>query len=107
MCIIEIVSQGFLFIFSETVIHLRAGLIKRARELIEGAGLVCATAYCALEAKPPATWNKGQAALYILRTAFGVDWIERIRIVYAGDDFTDEAAIKALKGFTKKKLKSD
>jgi trehalose-6-phosphatase len=27
-----------------------------------------------------------------------VDWEERIRIVYAGDDFTDEAAIKALKG---------
>lgn len=91
--------QRFSLLFSETVIHLRAGLIKRARELIEGAGLVCATAYCALEAKPPATWNKGQAALYILRTAFGVDWVERIRIVYAGDDFTDEAAIKALKGF--------
>ncbi|KAK4025983.1 Uncharacterized protein APZ42_022324 [Daphnia magna] len=84
--------------YSETVMHLRTGLIKRARELIEGAGLVCTTAYCALEAKPPSQWNKGQAALYILRTAFGVDWEERIRIVYAGDDFTDEAAIKALKG---------
>jgi trehalose 6-phosphate synthase/phosphatase len=66
--------------------------------LIEGAGLVCARAYNALEAKPPAQWNKGRAALYILRTAFGVDWAERIRIVYAGDDFTDEDAIKALKG---------
>ena len=77
---------------------LRPSLIKRASELIQEAGLICARAYCALEAKPPAQWNKGRAALYILRTAFGVDWAERIRIVYAGDDFTDEDAIKALKG---------
>ena len=44
------------------------------------------------------TWDKGRASLYILRTAFGVDWAERIRIVYAGDDITDEDAILALKG---------
>jgi len=84
--------------FSETAMKLRPPLIKRARELIDEAGLICARAYYALEAKPPAQWNKGRAALYILRTAFGVDWAERIRIVYAGDDFTDEDAIKALKG---------
>ncbi len=88
------------YYYSETENSLRAGLIKRARELIEGAGLICANrGFCTLEAKPPAQWNKGRAALYILRTAFGVDWAERIRIVYAGDDFTDEDAIKALKGY--------
>ena len=27
-----------------------------------------------------------------------MDWVERIRIIYVGDDFTDEDAIKALKG---------
>ena len=43
-------------------------------------------------------WDKGRASLSILRTAFGVDWAERIRIVYAGDDPTDEDAILALKG---------
>lgn len=84
--------------YSETAMKLRPALIKRASELIEEAGLICARAYCAIEAKPPAQWNKGRAAIYILRTTFGVDWAERIRIVYAGDDFTDEAAIKALKG---------
>jgi len=43
-------------------------------------------------------WNKGRASIYILRTAFGVDWHERVRIIYAGDDATDEDAIEALKG---------
>ena len=43
-------------------------------------------------------WDKGRASLSILRTAFGVDWAERIRIIYAGDDATDEDAILALKG---------
>lgn len=35
----------------------------------------------------------GRAAIYILRTAFGVDWSERIKIIYAGDDLTDEEAM--------------
>jgi len=34
--------------------------------------------------------------LYILRTAFGLDWSERIRIIYAGDDVTDEDAMQVL-----------
>lgn len=28
-----------------------------------------------------------------MRTAFGVDWSERIKIIYAGDDATDEDAM--------------
>ena len=39
------------------------------------------------------TGNKGRASIYILRTAFGVDWSERIKIIYAGDDATDEDAL--------------
>lgn len=35
----------------------------------------------------------GRASIYILRTAFGLDWSERIRIIYAGDDNTDEDAM--------------
>ncbi len=49
---------------------MRDELIHRARELIEGAGLVSVRvrALEALEARPPAQWNKGRAAMYILRT---------------------------------------
>ena len=77
---------------------MREELISRAREVIEEFGFRCFPAHCALEAKPPVEWDKGRAAIYILRTAFGVDWSERIRIIFAGDDVSDEDAIIALKG---------
>ena len=51
-----------------------------------------------MKSKPPVAWDKGRASIYILRTAFGVDWSDRIRIIYAGDDVTDEDAMQALKG---------
>ncbi|CAH1983951.1 unnamed protein product [Acanthoscelides obtectus] len=86
------------FHFRETPIHLRAGLEKQAVTLIEAAGFLAAHAHCAIEARPPVQWNKGRASIYILRTAFGVDWSERIRIIYVGDDATDEDAMQALKG---------
>ena len=50
------------------------------------------------QSKPPVAWDKGRASIYILRTAFGVDWSDRVRIIYAGDDNTDEDAMTALKG---------
>ena len=40
---------------------------------------------------------QGNAAIYILRSAFGVNWSDRLRIIYAGDDLTDEDAMQALK----------
>ena len=49
------------------------------------------------EAKPSIKWDKGNAAIHILRSAFGVDWSQNIRIIFAGDDLTDEDAMKALK----------
>lgn len=62
--------------------------------MIEAAGFKATIARCAIEAKPPVEWNKGRASIYILRTAFGVDWSERIRIIYVGDDSTDEDAMQ-------------
>ena len=51
-----------------------------------------------MQSKPPVAWDKGRASIYILRTAFGEDWGGRVRIIYAGDDNTDEDAMTALKG---------
>lgn len=68
-------------------------MIEKARELMIEFGFKVTETHCALEAKPPVQWNKGRAAIYILRTAFGVDWSERIKIIYAGDDVTDEDAM--------------
>ena len=41
---------------------------------------------------------QGDAAIYILRSAFGVKWNRDIRTIFAGDDLTDEDAMKTLKG---------
>lgn len=82
------------FHFRETPVLLRAELAKQAKKIIEDAGFKAEGAHCAIEAKPPVQWNKGRASIYILRTAFGVDWSERIRIIYAGDDTTDEDAMQ-------------
>lgn len=68
-------------------------MLEKARNLMEYFGFRATEAHCALEAKPPVQWNKGRAAIYILRTAFGVDWSERIKIIYVGDDVTDEDAM--------------
>lgn len=38
----------------------------------------------------------GEAALYILREEFGNDWPEKVKVVFAGDDTTDEDAMKVI-----------
>ena len=71
----------------------------RATELIEQAGFKVGKSDGGLvtEAKPPVKWDKGNAAIYILKTAFGIHWSDNIRVIFAGDDLTDEDAMKALK----------
>lgn len=81
------------FHYRETPVELREEMVEKARKLIVEFGFIASGAHCALEAKPPVQWNKGRASIYILRTAFGVDWSERIKIIYAGDDVTDEDAM--------------
>lgn len=48
----------------------------------------------AIEAKPAVLWNKGEAALHILRQEYGNDWANKVKVIFAGDDTTDEDAMK-------------
>ncbi|HSP99521.1 MAG TPA: bifunctional alpha,alpha-trehalose-phosphate synthase (UDP-forming)/trehalose-phosphatase [Candidatus Dormibacteraeota bacterium] len=76
----------------------RAPLVERVKRTIGAAGFQARDGLCAVEARPPIGWDKGQAALHILRQWYGPAWSERVRVVYAGDDQTDEDAFRVLAG---------
>ncbi|XP_055549609.1 uncharacterized protein LOC129732617 [Wyeomyia smithii] len=69
-----------------------------AKRIIESYGYRANMAHAAVEGKPPITWNKGLAAEYILTSNFDKNWKSR-KVIFAGDDTTDEDVMKAIKGF--------
>ena len=76
----------------------RPVIAERARAIIAGAGFQPRDGLCAVEARPPIGWDKGQAVLHILRQRYGPAWSENARIIYLGDDRTDEDAFRVLAG---------
>jgi trehalose 6-phosphate synthase/phosphatase len=79
-------------------IQNRDGLIHDARHLINEAGYQARDAHLAVEARPPVGWDKGRAVLHILRSIYGQAWSEHVRVIYIGDDHTDEDAFRFLAG---------
>ncbi|MEM7409711.1 MAG: bifunctional alpha,alpha-trehalose-phosphate synthase (UDP-forming)/trehalose-phosphatase [Myxococcota bacterium] len=77
---------------------LRPGLMRDAHEVVRKAGYQPRDAHCAVEARPPIGWDKGRAVLHILRARYGPSWSESVRVVYLGDDQTDEDAFRFLAG---------
>jgi trehalose 6-phosphate synthase/phosphatase len=75
-----------------------ADIAERAHKTIREAGFQARDAICAVEARPPIGWDKGRAVLHLLRERHGPDWSERYRVVYVGDDDTDEDAFRLLLG---------
>jgi trehalose 6-phosphate synthase/phosphatase len=73
-------------------------LAARARAIIRDAGFQPRDAHAAVEARPPIGWDKGQAVLHLVRERYGPAWSSRVRVVYVGDDETDEDAFRALRG---------
>jgi trehalose 6-phosphate synthase/phosphatase len=76
----------------------RSGLAREARAIVVRAGYQPRDAHCAVEARPPIGWDKGRAVLHILRARYGPAWSESVRVIYVGDDQTDEDAFRFLSG---------
>jgi len=78
--------------------NLREPLVRDAKNIIHAAGYQARDAHNAVEARPPIGWDKGRAVLHVLRTRFGPSWSEQVRVIYVGDDRTDEDAFRFLAG---------
>ncbi|XP_072155204.1 uncharacterized protein [Bemisia tabaci] len=89
-------NKGLLltFHYRETPLNMRDDIVNKATELFKAAGFEPHIGQLAIEAKPPVKWDQGRASIHILRTMYGVDWSERVRVIYAGN----EDAMLALQG---------
>ncbi|XP_030760036.1 trehalose-phosphate phosphatase B-like [Sitophilus oryzae] len=96
---IENKGASLTFHFRATPEEKRPEIERTAREIIEKAGFKVGNAHCALEARPKVEWNKGKVALLILDKQYGENkWQGNVKVIFAGDDTTDEDAMLALKG---------
>lgn len=95
---VENKQASLTFHYREAPAEQWAELHAEARTIVESLGFLACDAHCAIEAKPPVQWNKGDAAQRILAERFGDEWREAadLRVMFAGDDRTDEDAMRAL-----------
>jgi trehalose 6-phosphate synthase/phosphatase len=73
-------------------------MILKAREIITQFGFQPQNGHFAVEARPPIGWDKGRGSFYILEKIHGITWADNVKIIYIGDDETDEDAMRALSG---------
>ncbi|XP_037902817.1 probable trehalose-phosphate phosphatase 2 isoform X2 [Hermetia illucens] len=89
------------FHYRDAAANITPELLRNVTKTIESYGFRANQAISAIEAKPPINWNKGEAALLLLRKNFGEDWKHAIKTIAVGDDTTDEDLMKICKGVGK------
>lgn len=93
---IENKGASLTFHFRATPEEKQAEIQETARQIIENAGFKVGNAHMALEARPKVQWNKGSVSLLLLDRKYGQDqWKNhKVKVIFAGDDTTDEDAMK-------------
>ncbi len=95
---VEAKGASITFHYREAAEEDHVETAEAARGFIRAAGFQARNALCAVEARPPIGWDKGHAVLHILRERYGPGWSEFMRVIYVGDDETDEDAFRSLRG---------
>lgn len=65
-------------------------IISEVTELVQKYGYNAVPAKMAIEITPPVVWSKGYAAQLILNEIYGNDWEKYVKVIYMGDDTSDE-----------------
>jgi trehalose-phosphatase len=73
-------------------------MIQKAHEIIQKHGFQFQNGHFTVEARPPIGWDKGRGTFHILEKLHGFTWADNVRVVFIGDDETDEDAMRALSG---------
>ncbi|KAL1509605.1 hypothetical protein ABEB36_004315 [Hypothenemus hampei] len=96
---IEDKGASLTFHFRAVPEEKRLNIESTARKIIESCGFKVGNAHMALEARPKVQWNKGSVSLMLLNKKYGDNkWKKNVKVIFAGDDTTDEDAMLALKG---------
>ncbi|CAH1098658.1 unnamed protein product [Psylliodes chrysocephalus] len=95
---IENKGASLTFHFRECPEEQRSQIETEAQKIIEEANFKVGKAHMALEARPKVDWNKGKVAILLLEKEYGSSWQNESKVIFVGDDTTDEDAISALKG---------
>lgn len=73
-------------------------MIQKAHDIIQKHGFQFQNGHFTVEARPPIGWDKGRGTFHILEKLHGFTWADNVRVVFIGDDETDEDAMRALSG---------
>jgi trehalose 6-phosphate synthase/phosphatase len=86
------------FHWRDTLVQSRQIVVEKAREIIQKHGFQAQNGHFAIEARPAIGWDKGRGAFTMLEKLHGVTWASNVRVIFIGDDETDEDAMRALSG---------